>query len=61
MDYRYPHFSRELLREDATFQSGPWPGDPLPNFDLPTADGGRVRRSDFIDKRPLLLTLGSFT
>jgi peroxiredoxin len=31
-------------------------GDPLPDFDLPTIDGGRVRLSDFVGKKKLVLS-----
>ena len=61
MQYRYPHFKRELIVEDMGFGNGPEPGEPMPDFDLPTTDGGRVRQSDFVGHGPLLLTLGSFT
>ncbi|HET8632073.1 MAG TPA: hypothetical protein VFL91_31990 [Thermomicrobiales bacterium] len=60
MEYRYPHFRRELVLEDLAFRGGPWPGQPLPDFDLPTAGGGRVRKHDFVG-RPLLLLFGSVT
>lgn len=61
MDYRYPHFERALLFEDAGFQGGPRPGEDVPDFDLPTTEGGRVRKSDFVGRQPLFLTLASFT
>jgi hypothetical protein len=60
MEYRYPHFERRLLLEDASFQVGPRPGEPMPDFDLPTTDGGHVRRADLLG-RPFLLAFGSFT
>ncbi|MDQ7831550.1 MAG: peroxiredoxin [Desulfovibrionaceae bacterium] len=31
-------------------------GDPMPDFDLPTIDGGRVRLSDFVGKKKLVLS-----
>jgi hypothetical protein len=61
MEYRYPHFKRELLMEDMEFSAGPPPGHPMPDFDLPTTDGGRVRKDDFVGERPLLLIFGSVT
>jgi hypothetical protein len=60
-EYRYEHFKRELLIEDMAFAGGPGPGDPMPEFDLPTTDGGRVRKSDFVGDRPLFLTFASIT
>jgi hypothetical protein len=61
MEYRYPHFRRELMMEDRQFTGGPAPGEPMPEFDLPTTDGGHVRKRDFVGQRPLLLTFGSVT
>lgn len=60
MDYAYPHFRRELLREDAAFSHGPGPGERLPDFDLPTADGGRLTKRDLAGK-PFVLIFSSFT
>lgn len=60
MEYRYPHFKRELLREDSSFAAGAAPGQPLPDFDLPTTAGGRLRKQDVFGK-PLLLIFGSYT
>ncbi|MDP9365616.1 MAG: redoxin domain-containing protein [Chloroflexota bacterium] len=61
MDYRYPHFTRGILRDDMAFRGGPRPGEPMPDFDLPTVGGGRLRRRDFAGRRPLLLTCTSIT
>ncbi len=61
MKCRYPHFHTRLLAEDMRFQAGPRPGEDMPDFDLPTVDGGRVTRSDFVSRTPLLLTMGSVT
>ncbi len=60
MEYRYPHFKRELFGEDSSFNGGAVPGQPLPDFDLPTTDGGRRRRRDLLGK-PLLLIFASYT
>jgi hypothetical protein len=60
MEYRYPHFKRALLAEDSSFADGAAPGQPLPDFDLPTVAGGRLRKSDLRGK-PLLLIFGSYT
>lgn len=61
MEYRYPHFKRELLFHDFAFESGPKPGEDMPDFTLSTADGGQVRKSDFLGDRPLFLYFGSIT
>ncbi|MBV7697373.1 thioredoxin family protein [Streptomyces sp. TRM70350] len=47
--------------EDMRFHTGPRPGEEMPDFDLPTVDGGRVTKSDFAGRTPLLLTMGSVT
>jgi hypothetical protein len=62
MDYRFDHFSAELLKEDASFTSAGSPGAQVPDVDMPTVDGGRARRADYLQRRrPLLLTFGSIT
>lgn len=61
MDYRYPHFTRQILMRDMAFRRGPRPGEPMPDFDLPTTADGRVRKRDFVGRRPLLLTCTSIT
>ena len=61
MEYRYDHFSRELLMEDMAWRGGPEPGEEMPDFHLATTDGGRVRKSDFVGMRPVLLSFGSVT
>lgn len=60
MSYRFDRFRREHLREALEFQSGKGPGWPAPEFDLPTAQGGRARRSDFAGQ-PLLVLFASIT
>lgn len=61
MTYRYPHFRRDILLTDMAFRGGPSPGEPMPDFDLPTIDGGRVRKQDYVGRCPLLLTCTSIT
>jgi hypothetical protein len=61
MDYRYPHFRRRLVMEDLSFKTGPGPGQPFPDFDLPTTDGMRLTKQDLLAGKPVLLTMGSFT
>lgn len=59
--YRYPHFERKLLMEDTSFKTGPSPGEPMLDFELPTTRGGLVRKRDFVGERPVLLAFGSIT
>ncbi|MDP9372532.1 MAG: redoxin domain-containing protein, partial [Chloroflexota bacterium] len=61
MLYRYPHFRRQILLDDLAFRGGPPPGRPMPDFELITTEGGRIRRRDFVGRRPLLLTCASVT
>jgi hypothetical protein len=61
MEYRVEHFSRTLLRDPLPFQQGRDAGWPIPDFDLPTTEGGRVRKSDFQGACPLLVTLACLT
>ena len=60
-DYRYPRFRRGNLIEDMAFRGGPFPGQPMPDFDLPTTEGGRLRKRDFVGRRPLLIACTSIT
>ncbi len=59
--YRYEHFKREVLKGDLSFRAGPLPGEPFPDFDLETTDGGRVRKADYVGSKPVLITFGSVT
>lgn len=60
--YRYSHFEPQFLMQDMSFGAAPEPGEPMPNFDLPTSfEGERIRKSDFVGRAPLLLTFGSVT
>jgi hypothetical protein len=61
MTYRYPHFHSRLVVEDMRFHAGPRPGEEMPDFDLPTLEGGLVAKADFVGRAPLLLTMGSVT
>ena len=61
-DYRYTRFTTGLLFQDLRFRnSGPRPGDPLPEFDLATIDGKRVTKKEILAERPLMLVFGSYT
>ena len=60
-EYRHKHFQRKLLAADLRFRKGPGLGESMPDFDLPTINGGRLRKEDFIGERPLLLAFASVT
>jgi hypothetical protein len=61
-DYRFTHLSIPLVMRDMRFGSGdPGPGDPFPEFDLPTLDGGRIRTADLAASGPMLIVFGSAT
>lgn len=61
VDYAYPRFRRPLLFEDMGFHGGPHLGQPFPEFDLPTAEGSRIAKTDFVGRRPMLMVFGSHT
>jgi hypothetical protein len=53
--YAYAHVSSEILSEDMQFGgSAPKPGDPLPEFGLPTVEGGSLRTGTLTGRRPVL-------
>ncbi len=66
-NYRYARFHRGLSLEArlrpgrAPGDASPGPGDVMPDFDLPTTQGGRVSNTDFLGRKPLLLTCASIT
>jgi Iodothyronine deiodinase len=59
--YRFERFRRQQLSDDLHFSAGKEPGWQVPDFDLPTTTGGRVKKSDFQGRRPVLFTFGSLT
>lgn len=59
--YRFPRFHRELLYHDLAFEGGRAPGEPFPDFDLPTVDGGSIAKRDVLGTRPTLVVFASFT
>jgi hypothetical protein len=61
MSYRFDQFRREHLRDALAFRSGKDPGWQAPDFDLPTTDGSRMRKADFVGTRPVLLAFASLT
>lgn len=60
-EYRYEHFRREHLRDELAFRAGQEPGWEMPDFDLPTLQGGRIRKRDFMGNRPVLFAFASLT
>lgn len=59
--YNYDTFRRPMVEEDMGFSGGPRSGEPAPEIDLPTVDGGRFRLGDHRGVRPVLLQFGSAT
>lgn len=60
--YRFEHLSMPVVLRDMTFgKNDPGPGDSIPDFDLPTLDGGRFRSTDLAESGPALLVFGSYT
>lgn len=60
--YRYARASLNIMMEDRDFSADALlPGEPLPEFDLPTARGGRFRSRDLVGHSPLLVIMGSIT
>ena len=60
MEYRYEHFKRQLLAEDSSFSHGPRTGEPFPEFNLPTTEGGRLSKRDLAGA-PFVIIFASFT
>lgn len=61
-NYRYDHVSRHVLVEDMSFgDQAPRPGERIPRFELPLADGGRIDTHDFKGRKPLLIVTGSLS
>lgn len=60
--YRYRHFTFRTLLHDMRFPAGsPAPGEPFPDFDLPTTAGERLRKADIVGQRPMFIVAASFT
>ena len=60
--YLYDHVTRDVLMSDMSFsEDAPRPGERMPQFDLPLADGGRIDARDFHGRKPLLLATGSLS
>ena len=61
MAYRPAHLQHEMIEEDMGLHAGPRPGDPMPDFELPSTDGGIIRKSDYIGRIPMLMVMNSIT
>ena len=60
--YRFDHLSMPVVLRDMYFgKDDPGPGDPIPEFDLPTLDGDRFRSNDLAETGPAILIFGSYT
>jgi hypothetical protein len=59
--YNYDTFRRSMVEKDMSFRGGPRPGEPAPDFDLPTVSGDRFRLSAHRGSRPVLIEFGSIT
>jgi len=61
--YNYDRFTRDVLMKDIATDKigGPDPGDRAPDFEGRTLDGDRVRLSDYLDEKNVVLTFGSAT
>ena len=59
-DYRFERLALPMVLRDLRFsKDDPGPGDAVPEFDLPTVDGGRFRSSDLPETGPVLLIFGT--
>ena len=62
MRYRLEHLSMPVVLGDMSFGTDDLgPGDRIPDFDLPTLDGGRFRSADLTETGLALLVFGSYT
>jgi len=60
--YRFERLALPIIFGDLYFNKhDPAPGDPMPAFDLPIVDGGRLRSQDLASAGPVLLIFGSST
>lgn len=60
--YRYQNFTTKLLFHDLRFNRGSAnTGEVFPDFDLRTTTGQQIKKSDFINEKPLLMVFGSLT
>ena len=62
LSYRFERLALGIVMKDMYFSNDdPGPGDCVPDFDLPTLDGGRFRSTDLGESGPALLIFGSYT
>ena len=62
LGYPFDHLRIGLVLRDMYFTNhDPGPGDHVPDFDLPTLEGGRFRSADLADTGPVLMVFGSYT
>jgi hypothetical protein len=60
--YRFERMALSNVMADMSFsKNDPGPGDRMPEFDLPTVDGGRFRSSELANSGATLLIFGSST
>jgi len=60
--YRYDEISvAGIFNEFTGFGDAPIAGEPLPDFDLMTTDGRRVRKNEFVGRRPVLISFSSLS
>ena len=60
--YRFERLALGTVMKDMYFsKNDPGPGNPVPDFDLPTLGGGRFRSTDLSETGPALLIFGSYT
>jgi hypothetical protein len=59
--YNFSRFHRGLIKNDMHLPATPGPGQPAPDFTLPTTDGRQFRLNAFRGKQPVLIQFGSIT
>jgi peroxiredoxin len=61
-NYRFDRLTTGLAMQDMYYPSdAPRPGDQIPDFDMPTTEGGRFSRDDLAESAATLLVFGSYT
>lgn len=57
--YRYRHVSMDVLKHDFRFESGPGPGEAMPELNLTTTDRESLNTLRWKSDRPVLFVFGS--